>query len=91
MSAAIPDYRDVDPRSVDEHLEKIITILFGNALAGNVREIQWEEAPKLMARLEKAGLTIRGEMLEKEFGEKEPVISVEVKIRVRGIRYGARS
>lgn len=66
--------------------EDLLTLLFGNVLQGGITEVPWEDVPKLTAKLEQAGFTVRGEFLSDKFGEKKPVISVELKIKVKGIR-----
>lgn len=64
--------------------EDLVRLLFSNALEGGVTEVAWEDAPKLMAKLEAAGLTVRGEMFEcEDFGRFRPVISVELKIKIK--------
>lgn len=68
---------------------ELVTILFGSAIENGVTEVTWEDLPKLVGKLEQAGFTVRGEMVTSDF-DKLPVISVELKIRVKGIRSSPR-
>lgn len=61
---------------------ELITILFGGVIENGLTEVTWEDLPKLAAALTRAGLTVRGEYVETDF-RKEPVLSVELKIRVK--------
>lgn len=67
-----------------DEFNDLMGILFGSALESGLKEISWQDAPRLMARLERAGFVVRGEMLDRgDFGRKVPVISVELKINIK--------
>lgn len=64
----------------EKERDNLIAMLFGSALSS--REVDWEEAPTLMAKLERAGFVVRGDYSSDDY-RKTPVISVELKLRVR--------
>lgn len=72
----------------DRERDDLYKILFAGALEGGVREISWEDMPKVTAALTRAGLVVRGEFQDNgDFGRNDvAVISVEFKLRVKDIR-----
>lgn len=66
----------------DREREELVAILFGRALSGQM-EVDWQDVPKLAARLERAGFTVRGDKLKDDFGRGPHVLSVELKIPVK--------
>lgn len=69
---------------------ELVTILFGSAIENGVTEVTWEDLPKLVGKLEAAGFTVRGEIVQGSNYDQFSAISVELKIKVKGIRANPR-
>lgn len=74
----------VDERTEHQKMiDELTAMLFGNALENGVGQIDWKDAPTLMAKLERAGLRVEGVMVSTDFGRHRPVIRVSMDIKVK--------
>lgn len=68
-----------------EAAEEIVKILFGGVLTGGTTEIDWSDAPRVMGKLERLGLTVEGVDEELDYGRKRKAIKVSAFIHIRGL------